>query len=140
MLPRSATGVPLQKHRLTPQYNRDVRKVKINDFDSSERHTAARYFRHRPQYMVHAGVEKCWDKNTSMTHPSINCEVVRNGAITPHRTLCTRIQVNGYQVDELRGIARRARFLQSTSRFTESNASRRSIYAATSPVRKSRRR
>ena len=52
--------------------------------------------------MDHANVEECWSKNTTLTYTSINWEVVKDGAITPHSTFCTRIQA-GYQVDELRG-------------------------------------
>ena len=52
--------------------------------------------------MVHATVEECWVKNTSLTYPSINWEVVRHGAITLHSIFCTRIQA-GYHVDEFWG-------------------------------------
>ena len=57
--------------------------------------------------MVNASVEECWGKNAYLTYPSINCvvrdgaKVVRDGAITPHSTLCTRQA--GYQVDKLWG-------------------------------------
>ena len=37
-----------------------------------------------------------------MTHSNINWEVVRDGTMTRHSALCTRIQVD-YQVDELWG-------------------------------------
>ena len=40
-------------------------------------------------------------KNSSLTYPSVNWEKVRDGAITLHSTLCTRVQAR-YQVDELR--------------------------------------
>ena len=52
--------------------------------------------------MVHASVEVCWGKNTSLTHPSIDRKVVTNGAITHHSTLYTRI-LAGYKIDELWG-------------------------------------
>ena len=50
--------------------------------------------------MVHASVEDCWGENTSLTYTSVNWKVVRDGAITPYSTFCTRIQA-GYQVEEL---------------------------------------
>ena len=51
--------------------------------------------------MVHASVEVCLGKIASLTYNSVNWKVVRDVAITPYSTLCTRIQVR-YQVDELR--------------------------------------
>ena len=64
------------------EYNLVIRKVKISDPDSSERHSAARLLRHPRQYMVHASVEECWGKDTSLTYTSFNWKVVRDGAIT----------------------------------------------------------
>ena len=60
------------------------------------------FFRHPPQYMIHASVEEFWGDDTFLTHQSFNWEVVRDVAITRHNTLCNRIQA-GYQVDELWG-------------------------------------
>ena len=97
-----------------------------------------RSVRHLSQYMVHTSDEECQGKNTSLSYQIINCAVVRDGAITHHSTLCSKMQA-GYQVDEL-GIPRRARILQSTTQLSESNALPRSTEAATSPIRKSRRR
>ena len=50
--------------------------------------------------MVNANVAACWGKNTSLIYNSINWEIVRDGAITPYSTLCTRIQAP-YKVGEL---------------------------------------
>ena len=54
------------------EYHFVVFEVLISDPDCCERHFVARVFPHPAQYMVHAGVEKCWDNNKPLMYHGIN--------------------------------------------------------------------
>ena len=89
--------------------------------------------------MVHASVEERWGKNTPLTYTSVNWKVVRDCATTPYSTFCTRIQA-GYQVDELLRYSAEGQDSPEYISFHRVERLARSTEAASSAMRKSRRR